>query len=530
MEPRIRTRLLGPVTVEVDGSLLAVDTRKAVALLVFLAVTRLPASRESLAALLWPEADGPDARGALRRTLSVLRAGLGDAGLIVDRSTVRLDLRAFELDLWRFEEFLAVARGHDHPGDALCAECLAALTAAAALDRGEFMAGFVLRDSEEFDEWQRAEAASHTRQLAAVLERLARGQLAARAWDQAAVTARRWLELDPLHEPAHRLLMEVLARSGESAAALAEYRDCVLILDRELGVAPLVETTDLAEAIRAGRLATQPDAAGSVPDTSGARWLRASSVQEAGASPGVPVPPPLIGRTLELKRLVAALGAVGPHGHLFVIEGEPGIGKTRLAAAVADVARARGGTVLEARAYAGEDAIPLGAIAELLRSGIARSDAAARLATVEPGALMELTRLLPMPGVPMIARPPEGDPFGRARLFEAVAAALVALVRGSEPGVVWIDDAHLADLSTLEFLGYLARRLADHPVGLQIAWRTEELEPGVREQVLAVASQAGLATTVQSGSTRPVRCGDPRRGDPRGASERRAGRHPLRGL
>ena len=61
------------------------------------------------------------------------------------------------------------------------------------------MAGFGLRDSEEFDEWQRAEAASHTRQLAAALERLARGQLAARAWDQAAVTARRWLGLDPLH-------------------------------------------------------------------------------------------------------------------------------------------------------------------------------------------------------------------------------------------------------------------------------------------------------------------------------------------
>jgi DNA-binding SARP family transcriptional activator len=498
MEPRIRTRLLGPVAVEVDGSPLVVDTRKAIALLAYLVVTRLPASRESLAALLWPEADGPDARGALRRTLSVLRAGVGSAGLLIDRSTVGLAVGALDVDLWRFEEALALARAHDHQGDALCPECLAALTAAAALDRGEFMAGFALRDSEEFDEWQRAEAASHTRQLAAVLERLARGQLAARAWDQAAGTARRWLGLDPLHEPAHRLLMEVLARSGEAAAALAQYRDCVRILERELGVAPLAETTDLAEAIRAGRLATLPDTARSV-SPSGVKWLRASSVQEAGGRPGVALPPPLIGRTRELQRLADTLAAVDPRGRLLVIEGEPGIGKTRLGTAVLEVARARGGTVLEARAYAGEEVIPLGAITELLRSGIARSDAAERLATVEPGALAELTRLLPVPGVRTIDRQLEIDPFGRARLFEAVAAALVALVRGSAPGIVWIDDAHLADTSTIEFLGYLARRLPNHAIGLQVAWRTEELEPGVREQILAVESQAGLATTVQLG-------------------------------
>ncbi len=499
MEPRIRTRLIGPVAVEVDGSPLAVDTRKAVALLAYLAVARRPASRESLAALLWPEADGPDARGALRRTLSVLRAGLGDAGLIVDRSTVRIDPAAFDVDLWRFEEALAVARAHDHPGDALCAECFASLREAAALDQGDFMAGFGLRDSEEFDEWQRAEAASHTRQLAAVLERLARGQLAARAWDQAAVTARRWLGLDPLHEPAHRLLMEVLARSGESAAALAEYRDCVRILDRELGVAPLAETTDLAEAIRAGRLAILPETLESVAGRSGARGQRAASVQADSARLGGPAQPPLIGRTLELQRLVETLAAVGPWGRLLVIEGEPGIGKTRLATALADSARARGGTVLEARAYAGEEAIPLSVIAELLRTGMSRPDAPERLAMVEPGALADLTRLLPVPGVRPTTRPLEGDPFGRVRLFEAVGTALVALVRGTEPGVVWIDDVHRADSSTKEFLGYFARRLPDHPIGLQVTWRTEELDPGVREQVLDVASEAGLVTTVSLG-------------------------------
>jgi tetratricopeptide (TPR) repeat protein len=130
---------------------------------------------------------------------------------------------------------------------------------------------------------------------------------------------------------------------------------------------------------------------------------------------------------------------------------------------------------------------------------MSRPDAPERLATVEPGALAELTRLLPVPGVPTIIRHLEGDPFGRVRLFEALGSVLVALVRGMEPGVVWIDDVHRADSSTKEFLGYLARRLLDHPIGLQVTWRAEELETGVREQVLEVASEAGLVTTVSLG-------------------------------
>src|SRR5204862_651468 len=124
------------------------------------------------------------------------------------------------------------------------------------------------------------------RQLTAVLERLARGEAAARSWDRAASTARRWLELDSLHEPAHRLLMEVLARSGEPAAALAQYRDCVRILDHELGVAPLAATVDLADAIRAGLLSEDRDAAAAARTTSPAapESLHGALVAEGGES------------------------------------------------------------------------------------------------------------------------------------------------------------------------------------------------------------------------------------------------------
>ena len=304
-------------------------------------MTRRTASREQVAALLSPEADGPDARGALRRTLSVLKAGVGGPGLIVDLSSVGLETPAFDVDLWRFEEALAVARGHRHPGDDLCEECRGALRAAAALDRGEFMAGFALRDSEEFDEWQLGEASSHRRQFSAVLERLARGEAAARTWDRAVWAARRSLVLDSLHEPAHRVLMEVLARSGEPAAALVQYRDCVRILDRELGVAPLAATVDLAEAIRAGLLSGDRDAAAAAgtPSAVAAGSLHGASVADGGESS---LPPPLVGRDTEFAALMTAVAGVGPAGRLLVIEGEPGIGKTRLATAVAEAAGSRG--------------------------------------------------------------------------------------------------------------------------------------------------------------------------------------------
>jgi DNA-binding SARP family transcriptional activator len=62
--------------------------------------------------------------------------------------------------------------------------------------------------------------------------------------------ARRWLALDPLHEPAHRQLMQLYAQTGRRSAALRQYEECVRILDEELGLAPAEETTALYEQIR----------------------------------------------------------------------------------------------------------------------------------------------------------------------------------------------------------------------------------------------------------------------------------------
>jgi DNA-binding SARP family transcriptional activator/Tfp pilus assembly protein PilF len=485
MGARVSIRLLGPVTVEVAGAPLAVDTRKATALLAYLAVTGRPASRESLAALLWPEAEGSDARAALRRTLSVLNAGLGDGALAIDRTSVALRDDVAEVDLARFRAALGRARKHRHEPNPVCRSCVKALEEALALDRGEFMSGFALRDSEAFDEWQVAEAESHRRDLAGALERLARSLAATGATERAFAASRRWLELDPLHEPAHRVLMDLLARAGEPAAAIRQYRDCVRILDRELGVAPLPETTELYEAIRGDRL----PAASSPP-------------RPAAAPPGASRPTlPLAGRDRELATLVDSHRSVGVDGRLLVVEGEPGIGKTRLAAAFAALVRESGGIVLQSRANPGEGAIALASISELIRVGLERPAAESKLRSVRPDLRAEAARLVPLPDVaaPSGRRADPTDPFAGARLVEGLAEVLTALVAGPVPGVLLVDDLNRADDSSLAVIAYLARRLRGRPIALLVTWRPEELEEEVRNRVTAVAQGDGLAARVPLG-------------------------------
>lgn len=209
------------------------DTRKAIALLAYLAVTGQPEGRDRLAAMFWPDVASDRARGALRRTLSTLRGGLQGEGLRTDGLRVAVDLSTMDVDVRRFRALVAEGRLED----------------AVSAYTGDFLSGFSLRDSVEFDEWQAAEADALRRELSSVVERLSLGATAAR---RAIDYARRWVGLDPLHEPAHRALIRLLARAGERSAALKQYRDCAQLLDRELGVAPMPETTALRDAIKRG--------------------------------------------------------------------------------------------------------------------------------------------------------------------------------------------------------------------------------------------------------------------------------------
>ena len=75
-----------------------------------------------------------------------------------------------------------------------------------------FLEGFALRDSPAFDDWQLGQAGALDRELASALRRLVEHLVAAGDLERAVPLARRWLDLDPLHEPAHRELMRPHSR------------------------------------------------------------------------------------------------------------------------------------------------------------------------------------------------------------------------------------------------------------------------------------------------------------------------------
>ena len=457
-------RLLGPPRVERDGSPVTFETRKATALLAHLVLSDRPRSREALCELLYPGHDPERARGALRRTLSTLRSGIGDEWLETSGSGIELRRRrGLVVDVERF---------HAMVGPEASPESLAK---GVDLCSGEFLEGFALRDSPAFDEWQLGQAAALDRELASAISRLVEHLIATRDLDQAVALAQRWLELDPLHEPAHRQLMRLHSWRGDRGAALEQYRSCVRVMSEELGVAPLAETTTLFEQIYDGTL--DEPARATPPATS-----------EPETTPVTTAELPLIGRDAELQALVDAHAAATPHGAVAVVEGEAGIGKTRLAEELARRARSAGGAVLVAHCHDDEAGLPYGPVVELLRQAARADDVTSRLAGVPDQSLADASLLLPelaalRPGLP--APLPLDGPGGQVRLLDGVSAVLAAACRGRSPGVVILDDAHAADEATLDAIAYLGRRLQDRPMLLVVCWRSEAVPPGHRLRRLA---------------------------------------------
>ncbi|MBA2389228.1 MAG: tetratricopeptide repeat protein [Geodermatophilaceae bacterium] len=222
------------------------------------------------------------------------------------------------VDTEQFQRLLAACQQHGHPPTEVCPTCQDLLSEAVALARGEFMAGFTLPDSPDFDDWQRYEREGLRRELAGALERLARlmGRNAEKNIEQAIAYARRWLSLDPLHEPAHRLLMQLYAQCGQRQAAFQQYHECARVLEADLGVAPSEETTILHERIRSGALVPAPE--------------RTPPIAAKAPAHNLPVSPtPFIGRQEEQGEIFSRLAGTGCR--LLTVIGPGGMGKTRLA-------------------------------------------------------------------------------------------------------------------------------------------------------------------------------------------------------
>jgi DNA-binding SARP family transcriptional activator/tetratricopeptide (TPR) repeat protein len=439
------------------------DTRKAIALAAYLALTPQAHERDELAAFLYPDTDTSHARAALRRTLSTLKTALGENILEIERETLALHRTGVQVDVL---EFRALAQQNTPE----------ALTRAAQLYQGDFLAGFTLRDSPAFDEWQFFETESLRKQFAAVLEQLVAQESAQHKYKRGIEYARRWLALDPLHEPAHRALMLLYARDGQRAAALRQYQECVRQLDQELGVAPLPETTELYRAIQENR-ATKDE--GRRTDGEG-RTQTARVEQEQRY--------PFVGRTRELATLIDAYSEIaarglssasGGHssavgGRLLIIQGEAGIGKTRLAEEFLTRVGAQGAKVLAARNYVEQRSLAYAPFVQALQAAMSDARSAARLDALSLPVLADAARLVPELA-PDNAPPALYGVGGQARFFDAIAQVILKLAGDAPPGILFLDDAQWLDEASLDLLAFLIRRLKNAPLCILLTWRAQEI-------------------------------------------------------
>lgn len=257
--PELKLFLFGPPRFEYQGETIDLGLRKAMALITYLTITKRECSRDEMATLLWPESSQSSARASLRRSLYHINKTIQDQLLLSSADTISIDPNA---DLWCdvdvFKRSLSEFGHESEISKQIDQQGLQILEEAVALYLGDLLEGFSLPGCNSFDEWLFFEAESLRESLASTLKQLAMAYQRQGEYDQAIPHARRWLSLDSLHEPAHRLLMELYAESGQRAAALRQYEECVRILDQELMLSPQLETTELYQNIRLHRDISAP--------------------------------------------------------------------------------------------------------------------------------------------------------------------------------------------------------------------------------------------------------------------------------
>jgi len=532
--PTLNLSLLGPPLVELERQSVEIPSRKAVALLAYLAITGQPHSREHLAALLWPEADTEHARGALRAALAALRRAVGDTWIVAERDTLSLGSgdrdqesgdRRIELDVARFRAEIADARMHPHAANAACPVCQANLSAAADLYRDDLLAGFTLSDCPAFDEWLFFEAEGLRHDLADVLQRLAASHTANGELELAIAATRRWLALDPLHEPAHRTLIHLYALAGQRSAALRQYDECERILAAELDCLPSAETRSLQQEIRAGHIRPlvvepAPDAARPRPPIRLPAFL-----EEVTAEPPRQL---FVARTRELARLHAFLDTTRRgRGQVAFVTGEAGAGKSSLLSEFLRQASDRypdllaAGGACTALGGLGDPYLPFrqalamltGDLAGRLAAGSVSRSQAIRLWEALPetlGTLVERGPVLPgllLSPAALLARAEEALPADEpnlARLRRLAARAdeasvdlktgqlfsettdFLARLAVAGPLLLILDDLQWADAGSVNLLYHLTRGLSNAPILIVAAYRPEEIAPdGPHAQAIA---------------------------------------------
>lgn len=446
--------LLGTPQILRAGEPIQLPRRKNRALLYYLAAHTKPLTRQQLLAFFFIDHERSAAQQILRTMLHDLRKQLDDALLVRNESIalapdVFVDARTLQ------------ARLQSPPSARL------ALPSTLELYRDDFLAGFSLADVPEFDDWAARERERYRELVMRGWMQVAAQYQVERDYTAALDALNRVLTFDALNEQAHCHALRVQYRNGDRAGAIRRFEQLQKRLDEELGVPPMAETRAVYDAIVTDTLEDAP----SLADNEGGRAvvLRRRTRDESAATFLLP----FIGRAGELKTLHRMAEA----GKLLWVQGEAGIGKTRLAEEFIGSPENANAIVLRGAAHELEQNLPYQPILSALASLYAHAAWQRAAPTLGLAAVWwsELVRLTPelqtlLPNVP--PPPPQTD---EARLWEAIYQ-LVAHLAARQRVILFIDDAQWADTSTLGVLGYLARRASGEYL-LLVTARQVELPP-----------------------------------------------------
>lgn len=434
--PSRHVYILGQLHVQNDREVLALRGSKVRSLFAYLILNpRRQHGREQLADMLWPRAPHDRVRRNLSDTIYRLRQALGSGWLAVNRDAVRLNVTPdLWVDVWAFKK-LVESNQPDY------------LKEAVELYHGDLL-------PEIYDDWILEPRLALREMYLNALLRLA--QAAEQQHDPAAAHSyyHRLAHADPLREEAHRGLMRSLANMDRLADALNVYGALKQQLADELGVSPVAETQTLAAQLESELALTQ----------------KAADLTEERL-----VQRPFAGRIQERSAIFSAVeAAVQGQGGLLAIEGDVGIGKSRLLQEIESGADWRNVTVVKGYTTEYPAASPFAPLAGALTAALA-PPRAAQLETLLPAESLAAAAPLFPPWHDQAVLPEL--PMGRTRdrFHQALAAVCHALATLS-PHLIILDDLHWADAALWAALDALASSLTQHRLLILLAYRRPGIE------------------------------------------------------
>ena len=344
-----------------------------------------------------------------------------------------------------------------------------ALEAARALYQGLYL------DEDPYEEWALHTRASLHGEYLSLLADLADGYGRQGHYQHAIAICREILVHERSREIVYRQLMLYHYCAGDQSQALKVFEDCRRALDEELGVAPMPETTELYHKIQRREVETVD-----------------RTVQYPAPAPRIATSyslsrVPFVGRQREYAHLLGLVAeAAAGLGHVVLVEGEAGIGKSRLVQETLGHARQHGLTTLVTNCYQIEQTMPYQPIVDLATQMLDDRPAES-LAQGAPGlspmSLAEIATLVPdvADHFPRLPSPTMDFPEARqARLFKALVQMIDAITAEGDPILLAVDDIHWSDAATLQFLHHLGRHVGDRPVLLICTFRGEAVAEDVR--------------------------------------------------